>query len=360
MKTFKDLPAGYRPTAPAPNAGLWSAVALVAGCAIWFAPTNVAVAQTTIRFAHVDPADWTTSKKGAAAKVFKDIVEAESGARIKVEVYPAGQLGGEAELVGQAQSGATQMIMVSGVFGNSCKEAAVLDTPFLFSSAAVAWKTLDGPFGDKLAVHCLTKTGLRTLAYGETGFRNFTNSTREIRSPADVKGLKLRVQQLPLYVEMVKGMGGIPTPVAWPETPGALKTKVVDGQENPVSVILGNKFYEFQTYLTLDEHVYGTDFVLINDGVYQKMNAEDRALLKRAAVVAGNAGRAIQQINSAAGVAELAARGMKVYKPTSAELDQFRAAAQPPVLNWLKGQVEPGWIEALQAAVAEAGKSLTN
>jgi len=292
--------------------------------------------------------------------VFKDIVEAESAGRIKVEVYPAGQLGGEAELVGQAQSGATQVVMVSGVFGNSCKEAAILDTPFLFSSAAVAWATLDGPFGARLAEHCLKKTGLRTLAYGETGFRNFTNSTREIRTPADVKGLKLRVQQLPLYVEMVKGMGGIPTPVAWPETPGALKTKVVDGQENPVSVILGNKFYEFQTYLTLDEHVYGTDFLLINEAFYQKQTADDRALLKRAAIVAGNAGRAIQQINSAAGVAELVAKGMKVYKPTGAELDQFRAAAQPPVVAWLKSQVEAGWIEALQAAVADARKSLAN
>jgi tripartite ATP-independent transporter DctP family solute receptor len=333
---------------------------IAAGCVIGLAAASPAVAQTTIKFAHVDPADWTTSKKGAAAKVFKDIVEAESAGRFKVEVYPAGQLGGEAELVGQAQSGATQMAMVSGVYGNSCKEAAILDTPFMFASAALAWKTLDGPFGGKLAEHCLKKTGLRTLAYGETGFRNFTNSTREIRTPADVKGLKLRVQQLPLYVEMVKGLGGIPTPVAWPETPGALRTKVVDGQENPVSVILGSKFYEFQTYLTLDEHVYGTDFVLINNAFYQKLNADDQALLKRASIVAANAGRAIQQINSAAGVAELVAKGMKVYKPTSAELDQFRAAAQPPVLAWLKSQVEPGWLEALQTAAADAKKSLAD
>jgi tripartite ATP-independent transporter DctP family solute receptor len=317
-----------------------------------------ASAQTTIKFAHVDPPDWTTSKKGAAAKVFKDIVEAESGGKIKVEVYPAGQIGGEAELVAQAQANAIQMAMVSGVYGNFCKEAAVLDTPFLFPSAAVAWRTLDGPFGEKLAAHCLQKTGLRTLAYGETGFRNFTNSKHEVKSPADVKGLKLRVQQLPLYVEMVKGLGGIPTPVAWPETPGALKTKVVDGQENPVSVILGNKFYEFQTYLTLDEHVYGTDFLLVNDRFYEGLDGEGRALLKRAAVVAGTAGRAIQQINSAAGVAELVAKGMKVYKPTAAERAQFREAAQPPVLAWLKNQVEPGWIEAVQSAVADAEKGL--
>lgn len=335
-----------------------SSVALMAlGIALGLAAAPAA-AQTVIKFAHVDPADWTSSKKGAAAKVFKDIVEAESGGKIKVEVYPAGQIGGEAELVAQAQANAIQVTMVSGVFGNFCKEAAVLDTPFLFPSAAVAWRTLDGPFGEKLAKHCLEKTGLRTLAFGETGFRNFTNSVREVKSPADMKGLKLRVQQLPLYVEMVKGLGGVPTPVAWPETPGALRTKVVDGQENPVSVILGNKFYEFQTFLTLDEHVYGTDFLLVNERFYQGLDGEGRALLTRAAIVAANAGRAIQQINSAAGVAELASKGMKVYKPTAAEREQFRAAAQPPVLAWLKGQVEPGWIEAVQAAVADAEKAL--
>ncbi len=333
------------------------AAGAVAAAGLWQAPP--ASAQTVVKLAHVDPADWTSSKKGAAGQVFKDLVEAESTGRIQVQVYPAGQLGGEAELVDQARAGATQMVMVSGVFGNSCKEAAVLDMPFLFASAAVAWETLDGPFGAKLAEHCLAKTGLRILAYGETGFRNFTNSVREIRSPADMKGLKLRVQQLPLYVEMVKGLGGVPTPVAWPETPGALKTKVVDGQENPVSVILGNKFYELQTYLTLDQHVYGTDFLLINDSFYKGLSADDRALIKRNAIVAANAGRAIQQINSARGVSELAAKGMKVYKPSSAELEQFRAAAQPPVMAWLKTQVEAGWVEAVQAAVADANKAVS-
>lgn len=319
---------------------------------------EVASAETVIKFAHVDPADWTTSKKGAASQVFKDLVEAESGGRITVELYPAGQLGGEKDLVAQAQAGAIQMTMVSGVFGSFCKEASILDTPYLFSSAAVAWRVLDGPFGQKLANNCLEKTGLRTLAFGETGFRNFTNNVREIKGPEDVKGLKLRVQEIPLYVEMVKGLGGIPTPVAWPETPGALRTGVVDGQENPVSVILGNKFYEFQKYLTLDQHVYGTDFVLINDGFYKELSAEDQAMLRRNAIVAGNVGRAIQQFNSAAGVAELTKQGMTVYKPTEAQLAAFREAAQPPVVAFLKGEVDPNWLDELQTTVAEAEKSL--
>jgi tripartite ATP-independent transporter DctP family solute receptor len=316
-------------------------------------------AQTIVKFAHVDPPDWTISKKGAASEVFKDIVEAESGGRITVELYPAGQLGGEKDLIAQAQAGAIQMTMVSGVFGSFCKQASILDTPYLFSSAAVAWKVVDGPFGQKLAKTCLEQTGLRTLAFGETGFRNFTNNTREIKSPADVHGLKLRVQEIPLYVEMVKGLGGVPTPIAFPELPGALKTGVVDGQENPVSVILSNKFYEIQKYLTLDQHVYGTDFILVNEAFFKGLPAADQDLLKRAAIVAGNVGRAIQQFNSAAGVAELQKQGMTVYKPTEEELKKFRDAAQPPVVNYLKTQVEPAWLDELQAAVADAEKAVS-
>lgn len=327
--------------------------AALAGAALaGLAAVPAASAQTTLKLAHVNPADWRVSQKGAAGDVFKNLVEAESGGRFKVQIYPAGQLGGEVELVAQVQAGALELTMASGVFGNYCKEAAVLDLPFLFPSAVVAWRTLDGPFGRKLADHCLKKTGMRILAYGEIGFRNFTNSVREIRSPADLKGLKIRVQQLPLYVEMMKGLGAIPTPVAWPETPGALKTKVVDGQENPVAIILSNKFHEMQQFMTLDQHVYGTDFLLINEALFRKQTPEDQAMLRRNAVIAQDVGRGIQQLTSAAGVAELARLGMKIYKPTAAELEQFRAAAQPPVLAWLKTAIEPGWVEAAQQAVA--------
>ncbi|MCC7274383.1 MAG: DctP family TRAP transporter solute-binding subunit [Alphaproteobacteria bacterium] len=319
-----------------------------------------AASAQTLKLAHVNPADWRVSQKGAAGDVFKNLVEAESGGRIKVQLYPASQLGGEVELVAQVQSGALELAMVSGVFGNYCKEAAVLDLPFLFPSAVVAWRTLDGPFGKKLADHCLTKTGLRILAYGEIGFRNFTNSVREIRGPADLKGLKIRVQQLPLYVEMMKGLGAIPTPVAWPETPGALKTKVVDGQENPVAIILSNKFHEMQQFMTLDQHVYGTDFLLINEPLFARLSPEDRAMVKRNAIIAQDVGRGVQQLTSAAGVAELARLGMKIYKPTAAELAQFRAAAQPPVLAWLKGAIEAGWVESAQQAVAAVEAELAN
>ncbi|MRG71666.1 DctP family TRAP transporter solute-binding subunit [Alphaproteobacteria bacterium HT1-32] len=317
---------------------------------------SAANAQQTIRFAHVDPADWQSSKKGAAAEVFKNIVEGETS--LTVELFPAGALGNEDALVGQAQDGVTQVVMVSGAMSKACKAASVLDIPYTFPSAPVAWKVLDGPFGAELAAHCLKQTGLRTLAYGETGFRNFTNGKREIRTPADMAGLKFRVQPIPLYIEMVKGLGGEPTPIAWTELPNALSTGVVDGQENPVGVIYNNGLHKLQKFMTLDGHVYAADFLLISDDFFQSLKPAEQAVIQKAAVVAGNMGRSIQQWSTAAGVNAVQAEGMQVYSPTAKELAMFRDAAQPAVKKWLAGELggDAVWIEKLDAAVAGASK----
>ena len=301
----------------------------------------------TVRFAHVDPDDWQNSKKGAAAHVFKNIVEGETD--LTVEIFPAGALGNEDELIGQAQEGLTQVVMVSGAMSKVCKAASVLDIPYTFPSAPVAWDVLDGAFGDELAQHCLEETGLRTLAYGETGFRNFTNNVREIRTPADMAGLKFRVQPIPLYVEMVKGLGGEPTPIAWTELPNALSTGVVDGQENPVGVVYNNKLHKLQKFMTLDGHVYGADFLVINDEFFQSLEPAEQEVVTKAAKVAGTMGRAIQQWSTADGVNKVQAEGMRVYSPTAEELAMFREKAQPAVKTWLAGELGDGAAKPLDA-----------
>jgi tripartite ATP-independent transporter DctP family solute receptor len=335
---------------------LGNLLALVLMLGLILAPAT-ALAGPTIKLGHVDPADWQSSKKGAAGMIFKNIVEGETD--IKVELFPAKALGDENSLVQQVQEGTTQMTLVSGAMSTVCKAADVLNIPYTFASAPIAWDVLDGPFGKELAEHCLKQTGLRTLAYGETGFRNFTNNVREIRTPADMKGLKFRVQPIPLYVEMVKGLGGEPTPIAWSELPNALATGVVDGQENPVGVIYNNKLHKLQKYLTLDGHVYAADFILINDEFFKSLSAKDQAVVKKAGRIAGVMGRAIQEFNTAEGVTKVAAEGMKVYAPTAAELAQFKKLAQPAVKKWLAGELgkDAVWIDKLDAAVKEASKN---
>lgn len=335
------------------NLGRLLSLALMLG--LIFAPA-LAMAGPTIKLGHVDPASWQSSKKGAAGVIFKNIVEGESD--ISVELFPAKALGNENSLVQQAQEGTTQMTIVSGAMSTVCKAADVLNIPYTFASPTIAWDVLDGRFGQELAEYCLKKTGLRTLAYGETGFRNFTNNVREIKTPADMKGLKFRVQPIPLYVEMVKGLGGEPTPIAWSELPNALATGVVDGQENPVGVIYNNKLHKLQKYLVLDGHVYAADFILINDEFFQSLSAKDQAVVKKAARIAGIMGRAIQQFNTAEGVTKVAAEGMQVYAPTAADLAQFKKLAQPAVKKWLAGELgdDAGWIKKLDAAIMEASK----
>jgi len=328
---------------------------LVLMAALVVTPAMV-LAGPTIKLGHVDPAEWQSSKKGAAALIFKNIVEGETD--IKVELFPAKALGDENSLVQQCQEGTTQMVLVSGAMSTVCKAADVLNIPYTFASAPIAWDVLDGEFGKALAEHCLKQSGLRTLAYGETGFRNFTNNKREIRTPADMKGIKFRVQPIPLYVEMVKGLGGEPTPIAWSELPNALATGVVDGQENPVGVIYNNQLHKLQKYMTLDGHVYAADFILINDEFFQSLPKKDQAIIEKAARIAGVMGRAIQEFNTAEGVTKVVAEGMKVYSPTAEELAEFKRLAQPAVKKWLAGELgdDAVWIEKLDAAVKEASE----
>ena len=320
-----------------------------------FVATWAFTAPIEIKLGHVDAPD---NKKGVASLVFKDIVEAGSGGAIKVSVFPSGQLGAERELIEGTKMGTVQMCMVSAALAGFFKEAQVLDIPYLFSSAPVAWKVLDGKFGRELGDECLKKTGMRLLAYGETGFRNFTSSTKLIKSPEDLKGQKIRVMESPVYMTLIKALGGSPTPIAWTETYSALQQKVVDGQENPVSAIMMAKLYEVQKYVTLDGHTYGADFILINDEVFKKLTPDQQRLLVTAARVGGVCGRANNQQMSAAGIAELKKKGLEVYQPTDAELAKFRDATQKPVIEYLEKQVGKPWIEKALAAVKEAEAEL--
>jgi tripartite ATP-independent transporter DctP family solute receptor len=217
---------------------------------------------------------------------------------------------------------------------------------------------MDGWFGKEMAEDCLKKTGMRVLAWGETGFRNFTNSSRPIKSPADMKGLKLRVMESPVYVNMVKALGAAPTPITWAETYTALQQKVVDGQENPVAVIVFAKLYEVQKYMILDGHSYGIDFLLINDKFYQSLPKETQLIVKSAAINAGLCGRGVQQVNSAVGLAQLKEKGMEIYSPNPKERAMFRDAAQKPVIEYIEKQIGKTWIDKLLKAVKEAETEL--
>ena len=319
---------------------------------------TVHAAQFEIRLGHPDPADIYTSRKAAGSTVFKAMVENETGGAVKVNLFPAGQIGGEREIAEGVKLGSIQVGMLSGPFSGFCKEAQVFDIPYLFPSLLVAYKTLDGPFGKELADECLKKTGMRILTYAQVGFRNFTNSARVIKTPADVKGLKMRVMESPVYMTLIRSMGGAPTPVPWPETYTALQQKVVDGQENPISSIKFGKLYEVQKYMTMDGHTFGVSFMLINEKFFQSLPKEYQAIVKNAALTSAVSENGIDNLDSAIGLQFLKEKGMEVYSPTATEKAQFRAAAQPAVIDYLEKQIGRPWIDKVLNAVKQTEASL--
>ena len=317
-------------------------------------PSTAPAGTIVLKLAHVDPADTWTSRKGGGSTLFKQIVELETRGAVEVQVFPAGQLGGEREMTEAVKLGSIQMTMISGALANFYKEYQVLDIPYLFSSPPVAWKVLDGWFGKEMAEDCLKKTGMRVLGFGEAGYRNFTNSVRPIRTPADFKGLKIRVMESPVYMALVRSLGGAPTPVAWTETYAALQQKVVDGQENPVSTIKYARLNEVQKYMTLDGHTYGIDFILMNEKFFQSLPKDIQKVIRIAATTTATIMRGIQTIDSTLGVQQLRDKGMEVYAPSDSEKAMFRAAAQQPVVEYLEKQIGRPWIDKLQKAIKEA------
>jgi len=330
---------------------------VLAGLSVFGVPSAPA-AQFEIKLGHADPPDIYTSRKAAGSTVFKAMVENETGGAVKVNVFPAGQLGGERELAEATKLGTIQMSMLSGPFSTFCKEVQVFDIPYLFPSLLVAYRTLEGPFGKELAEECLKKTGMRILTYAQVGFRNFTNSARVIKTPADLKGLKFRVMENPVYMNLVKSMGAAPTPIPWPETYTALQQKVVDGQENPISAIKFAKLYEVQKYMVMDGHTFGVSFMLINEKFFESLPKEYQTILKNAALTSAVSENGIDNLDNSIGLQFLREKGMEVYSPTAAEKAQFRAAAQPPVIAYLEQQIGRPWIDKVLNAVKQTEAAL--
>ena len=150
-----------------------------------------------------------------------------------------------------------------------------------------------------------------------------------------MKGLKIRVMESPIYINLVRSLGAAATPIPGSEMYTAMQQKVVDGQENPVSVIVQYKMYEVQKYVCLDGHTYGCDFWVMNEKFFQTLPKETQAIVKQGAIVAGAVNRGMQTLLSIMGVATLKEKGMEIYSPTPKEKAMFREAGQKPVIEYV-------------------------
>ena len=283
-------------------------------------------AQTTMK---ISISTAQNSHQGVAIDTFAKEVAARTGGRYKVETFYNGSLGGERESIEAVQLGTQELAFSStGPVPNFVPDAKILDVPFLFRDKAHARAVLDGPIGQELLGKFDAK-GFKALAWAENGFRHMTNSKRDVKAPDDLKGLKMRTMENPVHIAAYKGLGIITTPMAFPEVFTALQQGTVDGQENPLPVIMSAKFSQVQKHLSLTGHVYSPCIFVMNKGAFDKLSAADKTAFLDAAKVAVKANRDRVDQDDANGVKELRAQGMTVIE----DVDKAKFVAQLAPVN---------------------------
>ena len=285
---------------------------------------------------------------------FAEVVSAKSGGKIKVNLFPGGVLGGDAQVVSAIQGGTVEMAsMNSGILASQVKDFEVFDLPFLFANGKEADAVVDGPFGKKMHAKLEAK-GLIGLTYWELGFRSITNSKRPITKVEDIEGLKLRVIPNAINVDWVKALGANPTPLAFPEVYAALEQKAIDGQENPLSVINANKLFEVQKYATLTNHQYNPQSVLMSKKFWDTLSETEKKIINDAAAESTIYQRQQARAINASSLEAVKKGGMQVTELSPAELTKFRDKMKP-VLD-KHGAAIAETLKDLQAELAKVRK----
>jgi tripartite ATP-independent transporter DctP family solute receptor len=316
------------------------------------AAMGIASAQEkTIKFANQNVAGHPIVQ---GMEKFKEIVEKNSGGKLKVNLFPGGALGSDQANVSAIQGGTLEMAsMNSGIFASQVKDFAVFDFPFMFASGKEADTVVDGAFGKKMHAK-LEEKGLVGLAYYELGFRNLTNGKRAINKVSDIEGLKLRVIPNPINVDWVKALGANPTPLPWPEVYAALEQGAVDGQENPVATINGAKLYEVQKHLALTGHQYNPQSVVISKKFWDTLNAAEKKILSDAAAESAKFQRTTARTLEASLLDNLKKNGMQVTTLPASEMAILREKMKPVIAK--HGEPIAATVSELQAELAKLRK----
>lgn len=286
-------------------------------------------------------------------ETFKAEVEAASD--MTVDLVYAGALGAPNERLAQMRRGVIQMSdAADGNFATIHSDVQILNMPYLFPDEETAWAVFDGPFGDQLADSIREKTGVRVLGWWESGgFKHFSAS-RAINGPDDMKGLKMRVLG-PLATIPVEALGASAAPIAFGELYTSLKTGVVDGQDNSVSVFNLVKLYEVQPHLALTGHTYAFGPLGINDAFFSGLAEDKQKVITDAAEKAINFNRRKSREIDANAITFAREQGVEIIELDDEARAAFKGVMQPPAQAWLEENVDnPGLIDAAEAAVKAA------
>ena len=288
-----------------------------------------------------------------ANKKFGEILAAKLPGKYTVQVYANAQLGDDVRATEAVRMGTLEMVTTSASpLTGLVPEFNVFDLPFIVPNTKAADAIFDGPIGARLAAD-LEKKGLKLLCYYENGFRQLTNSARPVKSPADLKGLKIRTMQNPIHLEAFRAMGANPTPMPFSEVFTAMQQGTIDGQENPIPTIWLSKFYEVQKYVSLTGHVYGPHIMLIGKKLWDSFPADDQKIIAAAAQESAVYQRSINRKMNKDFVENLRKAGTTVIELTPEQHKAFVDACNSVYTTW-EPKIGKALLDEFRATVAKA------
>lgn len=306
------------------------------------------IRERTLRFAFQNVKEHP---QGQGAQKFADLLAESSGGKIKVRLFPGGTLGGDLQTVSALQGGTLDItVLNSGILAAQAPDFAMLDFPFLFNNVEEAHAVIDGPVGQKLAAQ-LDSKGLVSLGYWDLGFRHLTNSKHPVTKIEDMQGLKVRVIQSPIYLETFNALGANPVAMAFPEVYTGLEQRTIDGQENPFTVIEGNKFYEVQKYLSVTGHIFNPQSLIIGQKTWNRLNDDEKALIRDAAAKAQQYQREVTAKSMDTARSNLAEH-IAINDISPAEMDRFREKVKP-VVDKFSQTVDAGLVKTMYEEIAK-------
>tara|TARA_R110001583_G_scaffold149382_3_gene301479 strand:+ start:7328 stop:8359 length:1032 start_codon:yes stop_codon:yes gene_type:complete len=277
----------------------------------------------------------TTSRTQAGIRFAENLEKASDG-MMKVRVFPNAQLTGgdqlkQAELVGR---GALDFMVTSAITVSPLvPKMSVFSLPYLYTGYEDVDATVNGAPGERMN-EIMAEHGIVVLAWGESGFREITNAARPIKSPEDIKGLKMRVAG-PMFIDIMTELGANPQQMQWTETFSALQQGVVDGQENPIgAVIIPQRVYEVQKYITTWHYSYDPAFLAVSKKLWDSLDADEQQIMKAAAESAMDWQKEDTRLQTARGINFLKENGMEVYNPSKDEIAAFRDATKQSFEKW--------------------------
>jgi len=266
-----------------------------------------------------------------AAVKFAEIVKAKTAGRIEIQVAHSAQLGDDAAMVTALRSGTLDLSANSqGAVSTVVPEYAALGLPFLFSDIQKAWSLLDGPIGEELAKRTAAK-GMVVLGYWDNGIRHVSNNKRPVKTPADMKGLKIRTPPDPMTVDIMQALGADTQQIKFAELYVALSQGVVDGQENPLANVASAKLYEVQKYLSLSGHKYESNPFLMGKRSWERLSPADQKIFQDAAAEATQLQRKMSKEADEKLVGELKGKGVQI---DTVDRKAFVDATRPVYDKW--------------------------